>query len=49
MLSVNALVQVARTGAQWTYLPNDFPPAEPVPQQGHRWFTAGCFENATDD
>jgi len=40
---------VARTGAQWGYLPHDFPPAETVRQQAHRWFTAGCFENAVHD
>ena len=46
---LNALLWVARTGAQWEYLPNDFPPAETVRQQAHRWFRAGCFENAAHD
>jgi transposase len=46
---LNALLWMARTGAQWSYLPNDFPPAETVRQQAHRWFTAGCFENAAHD
>lgn len=46
---LNALLWVARTGAQWAYLPHDFPPAETVRQQAHRWFTAGCFENAAHD
>lgn len=40
---------MARTGAQWAYLPNDFPPAETVRQQAHRWFEAGCFLNAAHD
>ena len=31
------------------YLPNDFPPAETVRQQAHRWFEAGCFETAVHD
>lgn len=46
---LNALLWVARTGAQWAYLPHDFPPAETVRQQAHRWFEAGCFENAAHD
>ena len=46
---LNALLWIARTGAQWAYLPNDFPPAETVRQQAHRWFAAGCFENAAHD
>lgn len=46
---LNALLWMARTGAQWSYLPNDFPPAETVRQQAHRWFVAGCFENAAHD
>ena len=47
--ALNALLWVARTGAQWAYLPNDFPPAETVRQQAHRWFEAGCFLNAAHD
>lgn len=46
---LNALLWVARTGAQWAYLPHDFPPAETVRQQAHRWFEAGCFLNAAHD
>ncbi|GBF05500.1 transposase, IS4 [Deinococcus aerius] len=46
---LNALGWVARTGAPWAYLPHDFPPAETVCQQAHRWFEAGCFENAAHD
>lgn len=46
---LNALFWIARTGAQWAYLPNDFPPAETVRQQAHRWFEAGCFETAAHD
>ncbi|WP_309573451.1 IS5 family transposase [Deinococcus sp.] len=46
---LNALLWVARTGAQWAYLPHDFPPAETVRQQAHRWFEAECFLNAAHD
>jgi transposase len=46
---LNALFWIARTGAQWAYLPNDFPPAETVRQQAHRWFEAGCFETVAHD
>lgn len=46
---LNALLWVARTGAQWAYLPHDFPPAETVRQQAHRWFEAECFQNAAHD
>lgn len=46
---LNALFWVARTGAQWAYLPHDFPPAEVVRSQAQRWFEAGCFENAAHD
>ncbi|SMB97170.1 transposase, IS4 family [Deinococcus hopiensis KR-140] len=46
---LNALMWVARTGAQWAYLPHDFPPAETVRQQAHRWFIAECFQNAAHD
>jgi len=46
---LNALLWVARTGAQWAYLPHDFPPAETVRQQAHRWFEAECFQHAAHD
>ncbi|WP_189093942.1 IS5 family transposase, partial [Deinococcus ruber] len=46
---LNALMWIARTGAQWMYLPHDFPPAETVRQQAHRWFEAECFQNAAHD
>lgn len=46
---LNALMWMARTGAQWAYLPNDFPPPETVRQQAHRWFEAECFQNAAHD
>ena len=46
---LNALFWIARTGAQWASLPHDFPPAETVRQQAHRWFRAECFQNAAHD
>ncbi|MBB5365796.1 transposase [Deinococcus humi] len=47
--TLNALLWVTRTGAQWASLPHDFPPAETVRQQAQRWLQAGCFENAAHD
>lgn len=46
---LNALLWIARTGAQWAYLPHDFPPTETVRQQAQRWFEAECFLNAAHD
>lgn len=46
---LNALIWVSRTGAQWDYLPHDFPPPDVVRSQAARWFAAGCFENAVHD
>lgn len=46
---LNALLWGVRTGAQWAYLPNDFPPAETVRLLAHRWFEAECFQNAAHD
>jgi len=40
----NALRWMARAGAPWRLLPNDFPPWEAVCQQTQRWLQAGCFE-----
>lgn len=46
---LNALLWMSRTGAQWEYLPHDFPPPEIVRSQAKRWFEAHCFENAVHD
>src|SRR5918999_5735272 len=40
----NAVRWIVRTGAQWRYLPTNFPPWEAVYQQARRWLEAGCFE-----
>ena len=40
----NAIRYVVRTGVQWRYLPNDFPPWTAVYQQARRWLQAGVFE-----
>jgi transposase len=45
----DALRWLVKTGAQWRYLPNDFPPWAAVYQQARRWAAAGAFEAAARD
>ena len=45
----NALRWVIKTGSQWRYLPNDYPPWPSVYQQARRWVAVGCFEAMTHD
>jgi transposase len=45
----NALRWMARAGAPWRLLPNDFPPWEAVYQQTQRWLQAGCFAAMVND
>ena len=45
----DALRWMARAGAPWRMLPNDFPPWELVYQQTQRWLQAGCFEHMVGD
>lgn len=45
----NALRWMIRTGAQWRYLPHDFPDWQVVQQQAQRWIDRGCFENLVHD
>jgi transposase len=45
----NALRWVVRTGAQWRYIPHDFPTWSAVYQQTRRWLAAGCFEAIVHD
>jgi transposase len=45
----DALRWVVRTGAQWRYIPADFPPWAAVYQQARRWLAAGCFEAIVHD
>jgi transposase len=40
---------LVRTGAQWRYIPKDFPPWAAVYQQTRRWLAAGCFEAVVHD
>ncbi len=40
---------LVRTGAAWTYPPNDFPSWSAVYQQTQRWFAAGCFDALVAD
>lgn len=45
----NALRWMVRTGAQWRYIPGDFPPWWTVYQQTRRWLAAECFEAIIHD
>jgi transposase len=45
----NALRWLVRTGAQWRYLPHEFPPWEAVYQQTQRWLAAGVFATMVHD
>ncbi|CAD0360332.1 hypothetical protein CFBP7900_32000 [Xanthomonas hortorum pv. carotae] len=45
----NALRWIARAGAPWRLLPNDFPPWKAVYQQTQRWLQAGCFKAMVSD
>ncbi len=45
----DALRWVVRTGAQWRYIPKDFPPWAAVYQQTRRWLATGCFEAIVHD
>lgn len=45
----NALRWMVRTGAQWRYLPHEFPPWAAVYQQTQRWLAAGVFETMVHD
>ena len=40
---------VVKTGAQWRYLPGDFPPWPAVYQQARRWVAARSFEEMAHD
>jgi len=45
----NALRWLVKTGAQWKYLPHDFPPPQTVSQQAQRWMRRGVFEDLVHD
>ena len=45
----NALRWIVRTGAQWRYLPHEFPPWAAVYQQTQRWIAAGVFDAMVHD
>lgn len=45
----NALRWIVRTGAQWCYLPTNFPPWSAVYQQTQRWVVAGVFDDLVHD
>lgn len=41
---INAIFYILRTGCQWRYLPNDFPPWKTVYTYLRNWKAAGLFE-----
>jgi transposase len=45
----DALRWLVRSGAQWRYIPKDFPPWAAVYQQTRRWLAAGSFEAIVHD
>ena len=45
----NAVRYLARSGASWRMLPNDFPPWAAVYQQFDRWLKGGVFESMVHD
>lgn len=45
----NAVRWMVRTGAQWRFIPHDFPTWTAVYQQTRRWMDAGCFEAIVAD
>src|SRR4051794_39287657 len=45
----NALRWIVRTGAQWAYLPHEFPAWTAVYQQARRWIAAGVFAAMNHD
>lgn len=45
----NALRWMVRTGAQWRFIPHDFPAWSAIYQQTRRWLAAGCFEAIVHD
>jgi transposase len=45
----NALRYIAKTGVQWRYLPENFPPYHAVYQQAQRWIRAGVLEAMATD
>ena len=45
----NGLRWIVRTGAQWRWMPHDFPPWYVIYQQSRRWVKAGVFESLVHD
>ena len=43
---VNAIMYVVRTGIQWRYLPQDFPPWKTVYDHYSKWNKRGIWDNA---
>lgn len=47
-LIVNAILYVVKTGCQWRWLPNDFPPWKTVYGHFRRWNLKGIWEQVLD-
>jgi transposase len=45
----NGLRYMVKTGGQWRFMPNDFPPWQVVYQQARRWVSAKVFEDIAHD
>lgn len=45
---VDALLYMARTGCQWRFIPNDFPPWTRVAKQFYRWEKRGIWQKVND-
>jgi transposase len=45
----NAMRWLVRTGAQWRFMPHEFPPWPVVYQQARRWLESGVFEDIAHD
>ena len=46
---LNAIRYMVKTGVQYEYLPNEFPPPEIIKAQLKRWIDHHCFENLVHD
>ena len=45
----NAIFYINRTGCQWAYLPNDFPPPTTINHHYMKWIRNGVYERVNDE